>query len=138
MKYQNHRLVAVGSHARNPMLDVVFIHGLTGGPYQTWNGVSDEPKVRDTINGLTADIEPFNSECAGEKYWPSWLAQDLMEDTSISINLWTLGYPAPLLSRDDPLGYPESLRTGVRPLVRKLLIANIARSDKTGLVFIGH
>jgi hypothetical protein len=138
MKEQKYRLVSVGFRYDRPMLDVVFVHGLTGGPYTTWNGVRDEPEVGETFNGVTTNFEPFDSECAGEKYWPSWLDEDLRKDRSTSINLWSLGYAAPLLSRDDPLGYPESLRTGVRPLVLKLVLANIAASDQTRLVFIGH
>jgi len=140
MKYKNYRLVKIGDHHNNPMLDVVFVHGLTGGPYTTWNGVRDEPDVsEDLIQGVNADgSEPFNRKFAGEEYWPSWLDKDLRTDPAISVNVWSLGYPAPLLSRDDPLGYPESLRTGIRPLVSRLLLANLAGSEKTRLVFVGH
>lgn len=138
MKQLKYRLVSVGSHSDRPLLDVVFVHGLTGGPYTTWNGASDEPEVVKGVNGATTDFEPFDSGCAGEEYWPSWLDQDLRKDGSTSINLWSLGYPAPYFARDDPLGYPESLRTGVRPLVQKLVLAGIAASDNTRLVFVGH
>ena len=36
------------------------------------------------------------------------------------------------------MGYPESLRTGVSPLVQKLVQANIAGQQRTKVIFIGH
>jgi hypothetical protein len=129
---QKYRLISISQprHER-PFLDVVFVHGLTGGPYTTWNGARDEPKQPKTTDG----IEQIDSDCAGEKYWPNWLDQDLRTS---SINFWSLGYPAPFLAAGDPFGYSESLTTGVRPLVDKLLAAKIAGDPRTKLVFIGH
>ena len=51
----------------DPMADVVFVHGLDGGAYSTWQ---DETRL------------PLDS-------WPFWLAKDLPH-----VNFWTLGYPA--------------------------------------------
>lgn len=137
MKDQTHRLIAVGSRNERALLDVVFIHGLTGGPYSTWNGSRDEPMTAHAEGERAADFESLDSECAGVHYWPAWLVKDLA-DGGIAANVWSLGYPAPLNARADPLGYPESLRTGVRPLVRRLVLADLAVSENTGIVFIGH
>ena len=53
-----------------PIMDVVFIHGLTGDPKETWI-----------------------SEDAGE-YWPTWLC-----NTFPSIAVYSLGYPASLFEK---------------------------------------
>lgn len=54
----------------NSRLDVVFVHGLTGDPHDTW--------------------------CTGAngEFWPTWLESDLE-----MISLYTLGYPASLLEK---------------------------------------
>jgi hypothetical protein len=138
MKNQGHRLIAVGSRNEQALLDVVFVHGLTGGPYSTWNGIRDEPETAAAEGERTADFESLDSDCAGENFWPAWLDQDLRGSGAPSVNLWSLGYPAPMLSRNDPLAYPESMRTGVRPLVRRLALAGVPVSENTGVVFVGH
>jgi hypothetical protein len=46
--------------------DAVFVHGLGGDPYKTWQ-----------------------SHDRAESFWPAWLAQDLPQ-----LNVWTLGYEA--------------------------------------------
>ena len=53
-----------------PILDVVFVHGLTGDPRKTW-------------------LCPANGE-----FWPAWLQVDFN-----SIAVYTLGYPASLIER---------------------------------------
>lgn len=56
--------------AENPMMDVIFIHGLTGDPKDTWV-----------------------SEDEGD-YWPNWLCTDLP-----NIAVYALGYPASLFEK---------------------------------------
>lgn len=53
--------------------DVIFVHGLTGNPINTWSSKgSKEPE--------------------GE-YWPMWLAADLPH-----LNIYAVGYPASLFA----------------------------------------
>ena len=54
----------------SPIIDVVFVHGLTGDAYQTWR-----------------------SE-AGDAFWPDWLQEDLDH-----LELFTLGYPTTLFEK---------------------------------------
>lgn len=53
-----------------PLVDVVFVHGLTGDPLDTW---TDE---------------------SGSDHWPVWLCRDLD-----SVSVYTLGYPAGLFKK---------------------------------------
>ena len=50
-----------------PLVDVVFVHGLTGDSRKTW------------------------SNEAGDEFWPCWLKSDLDK-----VSVYTLGYPARL------------------------------------------
>lgn len=51
-------------------LDLVFVHGLTGNPYDTW--LSPEKK----------------------EFWPNWLGEELVE-----VSIYTASYPASLLKK---------------------------------------
>ena len=53
-----------------PLIDVVFVHGLTGDPRKTW------------------------SNEAGDDFWPLWLNSDLDK-----ISVYTLGYPVSLFEK---------------------------------------
>lgn len=55
------------------MGDVIFVHGLTGSPTETWTSSGQEPDG---------------------KYWPAWLGTDLPH-----LNLYTVGYPASLFAK---------------------------------------
>lgn len=56
--------------ATNPLIDLVFLHGLTGDPVETWS-----------------------SESNGE-FWPEWLADDLGD-----VDVYTIGYPASIFAQ---------------------------------------
>src|SRR4051812_35431667 len=85
--------------APNSLLDIFFLHGLTGDPLETW---SSEPK--------------------GE-FWPGWLADDLG-----SLNIYTVGYPASIFSKwanqemdlferaSNILEQMAGIRIGLRPI----------------------
>ena len=60
--------------ATGGIADVVFVHGLTGDPVDTWSA-----------NGAS---EPEGG------YWPKWLAADLPH-----FNYYTLGYPASVFAQ---------------------------------------
>lgn len=56
-----------------PQLDVVFVHGLRGGPYKTWRLAEDKASTK---SGLVEKID----EEAGKlgTFWPAeWLSTDL-------------------------------------------------------------
>jgi protein SERAC1 len=60
----------VGAGANDARLDVLFIHGLTGDPFDTW----------------TAG--------AANEYWPQWLYDDLQ-----GVSVYALGYPASMFAK---------------------------------------
>jgi hypothetical protein len=61
-------------------VNVVFVHGLRGHPYDTWRRNGDD-----------------------ETFWPAWLARDIP-----GLAAWTLAYDAPLTNwfrrRNEPSG----------------------------------
>ncbi|KAF5747063.1 hypothetical protein HS088_TW06G01241 [Tripterygium wilfordii] len=60
------------SHSEVPQLDVVFVHGLRGGPYKTWRMAEDKSSTK---SGL---VEKIDQE-AGKQgtFWPGeWLSAD--------------------------------------------------------------
>lgn len=62
-----------GSESEAPQLDVVFVHGLRGGPYKTWRLAEDKASTK---SGLVEKID----EEAGKlgTFWPAeWLSTDL-------------------------------------------------------------
>jgi hypothetical protein len=75
-----------GTHGTEPVADVVFVHGLDGNAFDTWQF---DPRW------------PFDS-------WPFWLAADLPH-----VNVWTLSYPAARRDRRGYQGLPlETLAEG--------------------------
>jgi hypothetical protein len=56
--------------AAKPAIDLVFLHGLTGDPLETWNSENSE------------------------SFWPNWLAEELP-----NLDIYTLKYPASLMGK---------------------------------------
>lgn len=71
------------SESEDPLLDVIFVHGLRGGPYKTWRIAEDKSSTK---SGLVEKID----EEAGVQgtFWPGeWLPSDLNQ-----ARLFTLKY----------------------------------------------
>jgi hypothetical protein len=74
----------------------------------------------------------------GPLLWPAALAKRLSERLgSQKVNVWSFGYPAPVLKKDDPFAYNETLQTAVRPAVRTLVQGGLGAGTR-GILFIGH
>jgi hypothetical protein len=60
-----------------PIFDVVFIHGLMGGPYKTWR-MTDDKTSAVKAGGLVEDLGEEDRPKEGDGCWPTdWLAKDL-------------------------------------------------------------
>ncbi|KAK4796831.1 hypothetical protein SAY86_029157 [Trapa natans] len=111
------------SELQDPILDVVFVHGLRGGPYKTWRISEDKSSTK---SGL---VEKIDQE-AGKQgtFWPSeWLSVDFPE-----ARLFTLKYKTNLTQWSGaslPLQEVSSL------LLHKLIEAGIGNRP---VVFVTH
>jgi hypothetical protein len=129
-----YRVVSIDEPIRDARLLIVFIHGITGGPFTTWGGLRDdvEPHLKPS-----SDVGPIperaTEDCMGERFWPRWVKRELPD-----IDVWTVGYPAPLLKREDPFAYQESLINASLLCLQQLLGTGIAAADRRGVVFIAH
>ncbi|KAL1353829.1 uncharacterized protein [Arachis hypogaea] len=71
--------------ANTPAIDVVFVHGLRGGPYKTWRISEDKSSTMHTL------VEKIDEE-AGKlgTFWPSeWLSSDFAEARMFSLKYKT-------------------------------------------------
>ncbi|KAJ7958132.1 alpha/beta-Hydrolases superfamily protein [Quillaja saponaria] len=74
-----------GPDSKAPLLDVVFVHGLRGGPYKTWRIAEDKSSTK---SGLVEKID----EEAGKlgTFWPAeWLSNDFPEARLFSLKYKT-------------------------------------------------
>ncbi|MBL4571859.1 MAG: alpha/beta hydrolase [Gammaproteobacteria bacterium] len=88
------------SASEAPLIDIVFVHGLTGDPEESWS----------------------NGDASG--FWPNWLQSDISNS-----NVYTLGYPSTLFEKwaakemdiferaNSTLNYLAASGFGARPIV---------------------
>lgn len=98
--------------AANPLVDIVFLHGLTGDPVETWSAEKAE------------GTEEAKSTEETKIFWPNWLAVDLP-----NISIYTVNYPASLFYKwanremdlferaNNILEHMAGLGLGSRPIV---------------------
>lgn len=112
-----------GLNSELPPLDVVFVHGLRGGPYKTWRITDDKTSTK---SGL---VERIDQEAGNEgTFWPGeWLSTDFSE-----ARLFTLKYKTNLTQWS---GATLPLQEVSSMLLRKLVAAGIG--DRP-VVFITH
>jgi FixJ family two-component response regulator len=105
------RLIGEEKKTKDSLVDIIFVHGIGGDWFTTWNAGPKDSK--DLSN-----------------YWPAWLSEDISE-----AHVWSLDYPAPFTrwtSRDEQ-GMPLPERA--KSIIDLLLSHGIgARS----LIFVAH
>ncbi|KAK7321704.1 hypothetical protein VNO77_32587 [Canavalia gladiata] len=109
--------------ANCPPLDVVFVHGLRGGPYKTWRIAEDKSSTMSTL------VEKIDEE-AGKlgTFWPGeWLSTDFPE-----ARLFTLKYKTNLTQWS---GASLPLQEVSSMLLEKLIAAGIGNRP---VVFVTH
>jgi len=79
-------LKAVGAHNRDPLANVVFVHGIGSSSETAWRSPNSKEKAA----------------------FPEWLSQDLEQHAGAPVNVWQVDYPAEIfrvmflsVSRDD-------------------------------------
>ncbi|XP_050208671.1 uncharacterized protein LOC126659101 isoform X2 [Mercurialis annua] len=111
------------SKSEAPQLDVVFIHGLRGGPYKTWR--LSEDKVS-TKSGLVEKIDKEAGKLG--TFWPAeWLSSDLPQ-----VRMFTLKYKTNLTQWS---GATLPLQEVSSMLLEKLVAAGIGNRP---VVFVTH
>ncbi|ERN04909.1 uncharacterized protein LOC18433074 isoform X2 [Amborella trichopoda] len=113
------------SQAAAPLVDVVFVHGLRGGPFKTWR-IADDKSSTTSKSGL---IENIDQE-AGKQgtCWPrEWLATDLP-----NARLFTIKYKTNLTQWS---GASLPLQEVSSVLLKKLVSAGIGERP---VVFVTH
>ena len=138
-------LIKVGESKVDACLDVVFVHGITGDPLTTWGG--SEPES-DWAENQILNLKDLRPRDLGD-FWPRWILEDVNEALQRSqyggrdvapaaINVWSLGYPAPLRRGQDPYAYTESMQQAVLPSLSQLRDGGIGVHEGRGVVFIAH
>jgi hypothetical protein len=140
MVMKDSRLISIHEVSDLARLDIVFIHGITGGPITSWNGLLDIWEASSEIKPVGRDeVEPANDDAMGGDFWPLWIKEALEDKCKPhKTNVWTVGYPAPLFKHDDPFAYNESLKMAFIPCVRQMVRSGIGQGRNRGVVFICH
>ncbi|KAJ8772860.1 hypothetical protein K2173_028037 [Erythroxylum novogranatense] len=111
------------SESGTPQLDIVFIHGLRGGPYKTWRLADDKTSTK---SGLVEKID----EEAGKQgtFWPAeWLSTDFPE-----ARLFTIKYKSNLTQWS---GASLPLQDVSAKILDKLVAAGVGNRP---VVFVTH
>ncbi|XP_057973847.1 uncharacterized protein LOC131161870 isoform X1 [Malania oleifera] len=112
-----------GSSSDVPLLDVVFVHGLRGGPYKTWRIAEDKSSTK---SGLVEKIDQEAGKLG--TFWPGeWLSADFPE-----ARLFTLKYKSNLTQWS---GASLPLQEVSSMLLEKLVAAGIGNRP---VVFVTH
>jgi len=89
------------SHAGAPDIDIVFVHGIRGGPFVTWRRVRT-PK---TLDPSTGNIQMSVPDMRHELCWPTvWLKGDVP-----GARLLSLEYAAPASGWEVHLSLPSDI-----------------------------
>ncbi|XP_054791050.1 uncharacterized protein LOC129296480 isoform X2 [Prosopis cineraria] len=108
---------------KTPPLDVVFVHGLRGGPYKTWRIAEDRSSAKSTL------VEKIDQETGKlGTFWPGeWLSNDFPD-----ARLFTLKYKTNLTQWS---GASLPLQEVSSMLLEKLVAAGIG---KRPVIFVTH
>ncbi|KAH0453465.1 hypothetical protein IEQ34_017789 [Dendrobium chrysotoxum] len=117
--------IDVASHGESPLIDVVFVHGLRGGPFKSWR-MADDKVSTTSKDGL---VEHIDQEAGKEgTFWPGeWLSADFPQ-----ARLFTLRYKTKLTRWT---GASLPLQEVSSMLLDRLLVAGIG--DRP-IVFVTH
>ncbi|XP_010530366.1 PREDICTED: uncharacterized protein LOC104806947 isoform X3 [Tarenaya hassleriana] len=111
------------SHLHEPMLDVIFIHGLRGGPFKTWRIAEDKSSTK---SGLVEKIDQEAGKLG--TFWPGeWLSNDFPQ-----ARLFTIKYKTNLTQWS---GASLPLQEVSSMLLEKLVSAGIGERP---VVFVTH
>ncbi|KAL6207821.1 hypothetical protein ACLB2K_018774 [Fragaria x ananassa] len=112
-----------GTGNREPHLDIVFVHGLRGGPYKTWRIAEDKSSTK---SGLVEKIDQEAGKLG--TFWPGeWLSADFPQ-----ARMFTLRYKSSLTQWS---GSSLPLQEVSSMLLEKILAAGIG--DRP-VVFVTH
>ncbi|CAA0397459.1 Armadillo-type fold [Arabidopsis suecica] len=112
-----------GSHVHDPEFDVIFLHGLRGGPFKTWRIAEDKSSTK---SGLVEKIDQEAGKLG--TFWPSeWLSNDFPQ-----ARLFTLKYKTNLTEWS---GASLPLQEVSSMILEKLVSAGIG--DRP-VVFVTH
>ncbi|XP_059453972.1 uncharacterized protein LOC132184373 isoform X3 [Corylus avellana] len=113
----------IGSQPESPLVDIVFVHGLRGGPYKSWRIAEDKSSTK---SGLVEKIDQEAGKLG--TFWPGeWLSSDFPQ-----ARMFTLKYKTNLTQWS---GASLPLQEVSSMLLEKLVAAGIGNRP---VVFVTH